>query len=45
MQIITTNANKSLQLAHFVAGQFLSHAFVVLLRKSIPQNRNLKTAA
>jgi hypothetical protein len=29
----------------FGAGQFLSRAFVVLLRKSIPQNRNLKTAA
>jgi len=28
-----------------VAGQFLSRSFVVLLRKSIPQNRNLKTAA
>ena len=27
------------------AGQFLSRSFVVLLRKSIPQNRNLKTAA
>jgi len=26
-------------------GQFLSRAFVVLLRKSVPQNRNLKTAA
>jgi hypothetical protein len=26
-------------------GQFLSRAFVVLLRKSIPQNHNLKTAA
>jgi len=26
-------------------GQFLSRSFVVLLRKSIPQNRNLKTAA
>jgi hypothetical protein len=26
-------------------GQFLSCGFVVLLRKSIPQNRNLKTAA
>ncbi len=25
--------------------QFLSRAFVVLLRKSIPQNHNLKTAA
>jgi hypothetical protein len=29
----------------FGAGQFLSRAFVVLLRKSIPRNRNLKTAA
>jgi hypothetical protein len=26
-------------------GQFLSRSFVVLLRKSIPQNRNLKAAA
>jgi uncharacterized membrane protein YjfL (UPF0719 family) len=26
-------------------GQFLSCGFVVLLRKSIPQNHNLKTAA
>ena len=26
-------------------GQFLSRGFVVLLRKSIPQNHNLKTAA
>ena len=26
-------------------GQFLSRAFVVLLRKSNPQNHNLKTAA
>ena len=37
--------NKSLKHRHFVAGQFLSRAFVVLLRKSIPQNHNLKTAA
>jgi len=37
--------NKSLKHRHFVAGQFLSRSFVVLLRKSIPQNRNLKTAA
>jgi len=28
-----------------VAGQFVSCAFVVLLRKSIPQNHNLQTAA
>jgi hypothetical protein len=28
-----------------VAGQFLSRGLVVLLRKSIPQNHNLKTAA
>jgi hypothetical protein len=27
------------------AGQFLSRSFVVLLRKSIPQNHNLKAAA
>jgi hypothetical protein len=27
------------------AGQFLSRGFVVLLRKSVPQNHNLKTAA
>ncbi|HCS65235.1 MAG TPA: hypothetical protein DIW64_14885, partial [Cellvibrio sp.] len=27
------------------AGQFVSRAYVVLLRKSIPQSRNLKTAA
>ena len=26
-------------------GQFLSRGFVVLLRKNIPQNHNLKTAA
>jgi hypothetical protein len=26
-------------------GQFLSCGFMVLLRKSIPQNHNLKTAA
>jgi hypothetical protein len=38
-------ANKSLKHRHFVAGQFLSRSFVVLLRKSIPQNYNLKTAA
>jgi hypothetical protein len=37
--------NKSLKHRHFVAGQFLSRAFVVLLRKSIPQNHNLKPAA
>jgi len=37
--------NKSLKHRHFVAGQFLSRAFVVLLRKSIPQKRDLKTAA
>jgi len=28
-----------------LAGQFVSRAFVVLLRKSIPQNHNLKAAA
>jgi hypothetical protein len=28
-----------------LAGQFVSRSFVVLLRKSIPQNRNLQTAA
>lgn len=37
--------NKSHKHRHFVAGQFLSRAFVVLLRKNIPQNHNLKTAA
>jgi len=37
--------NKSLKHRAFGAGQFLSRGFVVLLRKSIPQNRNLKTAA
>jgi hypothetical protein len=37
--------NKSLKHRHFVAGQFLSRSFVILLRKSIPQNHNLKTAA
>jgi len=37
--------NKSLKHRHCVAGQFLSRAFVVLLRKNIPQNHNLKTAA
>jgi len=35
--------NKALQLHS--AGQLLSRAFVVLLRKSIPQNHNLKAAA
>jgi hypothetical protein len=39
MQIITTDANTS------CAGQFLGRGFMVLLRKSIPQNYNLKTAA
>jgi hypothetical protein len=37
--------NKSLKHRAFGAGQFLSRSFVVLLRKSIPQNHNLKTAA
>jgi hypothetical protein len=37
--------NKSLKHRAFGAGQFLSCDFVVLLRKNIPQNRNLKTAA
>ena len=40
--------NKSLQLTPALracVGQFLSRSFVVLLRKSIPQNHNLKTAA
>jgi hypothetical protein len=37
--------NKSFQHRTFGAGQFLSRGFVVLLRKSIPQNHNLKTAA
>jgi hypothetical protein len=37
--------NKSLKHRTFGAGQFLSRSFVVLLRKSIPQNHNLKTAA
>jgi len=27
------------------AGQFLSRGFMVLLRKNVPQNHNLKTAA
>jgi hypothetical protein len=41
-------SNKALQLVPALrvsTGQFLSCGFVVLLRKSIPQNRNLKTAA
>jgi hypothetical protein len=37
--------NKSLKHRALGAGQFLIRSFVVLLRKSIPQNRNLKTAA
>jgi hypothetical protein len=37
--------NKSLKHRAFGAGQFSSRSFVVLLRKSIPQNYNLKTAA
>jgi hypothetical protein len=37
--------NKPLKHRAFGAGQFLSRSFVVLLRKSIPQNHNLKTAA
>jgi len=37
--------NKSLKHRTFGAGQFLSRSYVVLLRKSIPQNYNLKTAA
>jgi hypothetical protein len=37
--------NKSLKHRAYGTGQFLSCSFVVLLRKSIPQNRNLKTAA
>jgi hypothetical protein len=37
--------NNSLKLRTFGAGQFLSRSFVVLLRKGIPQNYNLKTAA
>jgi hypothetical protein len=37
--------NKSLKHRACGAGQFLSRSFVVLLRKSIPQNHNLKTAA
>jgi hypothetical protein len=40
-----SKANKSLKHRTFGAGQFLSRSFVVLLRKSIPQNYNLKTAA
>jgi hypothetical protein len=44
-KIIVVMPNKSLKHRHFVAGQFLSRSFVVLLRKSAPQNRNLKTAA
>lgn len=38
-------SNKSLKHRTFGAGQFLSRAFVVLLRKRFPQNHNLKTAA
>jgi hypothetical protein len=37
--------NKSLKQRAFGAGQFLSCSFVVLLRKSISQNRKLKAAA
>jgi hypothetical protein len=41
----TVLCNKSLKHRAFGAGQFLSRAFVVLLRKNFPQNHNLKTAA
>ena len=37
--------NNAFQHRTFGAGQLLSRVFVVLLRKSIPQNRNLKAAA
>jgi hypothetical protein len=37
--------NNSFQHRTFGAGQPLSRSFVVLLRKSIPQSRNLKAAA
>jgi len=37
--------NKSLKHRTSGAGQFLSRSFVVLLRKSISQNCDLKTAA
>jgi hypothetical protein len=39
------NSNKAFQHRTFGAGQLLSRSFVVLLRKSIPQKRNLKAAA
>ena len=45
MSIGKVKSNESLKRGYFLAGQFLSRGFVVLLRKSIPQNRNLKTAA
>jgi hypothetical protein len=44
-KVVVQVHNKSLKHRTFGAGQFLSRAFVVLLRKSVPQNHNLKTAA
>jgi hypothetical protein len=41
---ITSRSSLTSALRAYV-GQFLSRGFVVLLRKSIPQNHNLKTAA
>lgn len=41
----TRQANATGNLNKSCAGQFLSRGFVVLLRKNIPQNHDLKTAA
>ncbi|MBK8188773.1 MAG: hypothetical protein IPK77_16805 [Cellvibrio sp.] len=45
MQLLNVRVNKSLKHRALRALDSLSRSFVVLLRKSIPQNRNLKTAA
>ena len=42
--ILTNRCSTTSALCAYV-GQFLSRGFMVLLRKSIPQNYNLKTAA
>ena len=41
---VTSHCSITPALSAYV-GQFLSRGFMVLLRKSIPQNHNLKTAA
>jgi len=42
---LITLLNKSFKHRTFGTGQFLSRSFMILLRKIISQNRNLKTAA